>query len=131
MAHKRRIAIIGVSRDRSKFGNRAVRAYKAEGWQVYPVHPTAESIEGLPAYPNIETIPGTVERASLYLPPEIGLTVLDGIAAKGVTDLYLNPGSESTEIIAKAQELGVRPILACSIVEIGRSPVNPDRQGPT
>ena len=41
-------------------------------------------------------------------------------------ELFLNPGSESGAVIARAQELGIVPILACSIVDIGRSPSHPD-----
>jgi hypothetical protein len=34
----------------------------------------------------------------------------------------VNPGAESPELIARAEELGLEPIQACSIVEIGVSP---------
>ncbi len=122
----RTVAVIGASNDRSKYGNRAVRAYRADGWDVYPVHPTATAIEGLPAYPNIEAVPAAIDRATLYLQPATTLAALDAIARKGVGELYLNPGSESSAVIARARELGLQPILACSIVEIGRSPHDPE-----
>ena len=120
------VAVIGASNDRAKYGNRAVRAYRAEGYRVFPVNPREKSIEGLEAYASILDIPAAVDRATVYLHPELTLRVLDEIARKGVRELYLNPGSESGEVIARAQELGLVPILACSIVEIGRSPSHPD-----
>lgn len=121
------VAVIGASNDRAKYGNRAVRAYRAEGYQVFPVNPREASIEGLEVYASIVDIPGAVDRATVYLPPERTLLVLEEIARKGVRELFLNPGSESGEVIARAQELGLVPILACSIVDIGRSPNHPDR----
>jgi acyl-CoA synthetase (NDP forming) len=116
------VAVIGASNARGKYGNKAVRAYLRQGWTVYPVNPNETEVEGLPAYPSITDVPGPVERASLYLPPGIGLKVLDGIKAKGVKELYVNPGAESDELLAKAERLGLEPILACSIVEIGERP---------
>jgi hypothetical protein len=41
------IAIIGASTDRNKFGNKAVRAFRQQGYQVFPVNPKEETVEGL------------------------------------------------------------------------------------
>jgi predicted CoA-binding protein len=120
------VAVIGASNDRSKFGNMAVRAYRSEGWAVYPVNPREDTIEGLKAYSSISEIIATVTRAVLYLPPSIVLNVLVGIAQKGVREIYFNPGTESPEAIAKSRELGLETRLECAIVAIGRTPSNPD-----
>jgi len=116
------VAIIGASKNRSKFGNKAVRAYVIRGWNVYPIHPTARQIEGLPVYRSILDIPGHVHRASLYLPPAVGVDVLEEIAQKGVDEFFVNPGAESDDLIQRARFLGLHPICACSIVNIGMSP---------
>ena len=116
------VAVIGASADRSKYGNKAVRAYLRRGWTVYPVHPRATEIEGLRAYPSLRDVPAPLDRVSLYLPPEIGMDVLPDLAAAPPKEFYVNPGAESPELIARAEELGLEPIQACSIVEIGVSP---------
>lgn len=126
LSEERVVAIVGASRQQSKYGNRAVRAYRAAGWTVYPIHPAAGEIEGLKAFRSILDVPGRVHRASVYLHPEVVLEVLPEVARKGVDEMYLNPGAESEAVIARAEELGIPTILACSIVEIGRSPWNPD-----
>src|SRR6478736_5324204 len=113
------VAVIGASNARDKFGNKAVRAFLRQGWTVYPVNPNETEVEGLKAYPSITDIPGPVDRASLYLPPHVGIGVLDAIKQKGVKELYVNPGAESDELMAKAEALGLNTIWACSIVEIG------------
>jgi predicted CoA-binding protein len=120
------VAVIGASADRSKYGNRAVRAYRAEGWRVYPINPREAHIEGLPVLSRIAEIPEAVHRATVYLSPQRTLPILDELAAKGVQEVFLNPGSESSEVIARGQQLGLNLILACSIVDIGRTPSNPD-----
>jgi len=119
------IAIIGASPDRSKFGNKAVRAYAQQGYDVYPVNPKGGTIEGHAAYRSIGEIPlGRFDRVSVYLPPAIGLAALDDIAAKGCDELWLNPGSDSPEVVAKAQQLGLYVVQACSIVDVGVTPAS-------
>ncbi len=112
------IAIVGASADRSKFGNRAVRAYAAHGYEVYPVHPKEERIEGLKCYRSVLEIPVRLNRVSLYLPPAVGLKVIEEVAKKKPDELFLNPGSESDELIAKAESLGLKVIVACSITDV-------------
>jgi len=118
------IAILGASADRSKFGNKAVRAFVARGYTVYPVNPKGGEVEGLPAYPSLADIPANVklDRISVYLPPAIGLKTLPEIAARGTSELWLNPGSESDELVAAAEAHGLNVIQACSIVAVGMSP---------
>ncbi len=99
-----------------------MRAYLRQGWTVYPVHPSEKEIEGLPAYRRITDIPGPVDRASVYLPPSVGESLLPEIHAKGVGELFINPGAESDALLAAAERLGLAPILACSIVDIGERP---------
>jgi uncharacterized protein len=116
------VAVIGASSAREKYGNRAVRAYLRQGWTVYPVNPTESEVEGLKAYRSVTEIPGPVDRASLYVPAAIGLTLLAGIKEKGIAELWVNPGAESDQLITEAERLGLEPIQACSIVDIGERP---------
>ena len=116
------IAVIGASNDRSKFGNRAVRAYLAQGWTVYPVNPKETQIEGLPCYRGIADVPTAVDRASLYVPPSIGIQILDAIRAHEAKELWVNPGSGSPELLARAAELGMVIVEACSIVAASDGP---------
>ena len=116
------IAIVGASTDRRKYGNKAVRAFKQGGWTVYPVNPGAAEVEGIPAFRSVAEIPGPVDRVSMYVPAQTGLAMLPDIAAKGPVEFFLNPGSESPELVAAARALGLNPLLACSIVNIGLRP---------
>ncbi|HTE05359.1 MAG TPA: CoA-binding protein [Planctomycetota bacterium] len=116
------VAVVGASADRSKFGNKAVRAYVRQGWTVYPVHPKLAEIEGLRAYASVRDLPGDVQRIALYLPPEVGLTVLPDLVRFQSAELFVNPGADSDTLIDRAQELGLDPIQACAIVDVGESP---------
>lgn len=118
------VAIIGASNQRDKFGNKAVRAYVAHGHSVFPVNLRERIIEGLPVFRSILDIPAELDTTLVYVPPEVTLKLLPAIARKGPGALYLNPGSEDDAVIARASELGLKPILACSILAIGDRPSN-------
>ena len=121
-ARVKTIAIIGASSDRQKFGNKAVRAFHQQGYQVYPVNPKESAIEGLPAFKSITEVPMRPQMISVYLPPAVLLKVLPDIAARGCDELWLNPGTESAEVLAEAERLGLKTVQACSIVGVGVSP---------
>ena len=116
------IAIIGASKSRDKFGNKAVRAYAQKGWTVYPVNPKETGIEGLVCFASVLDLPDVPSVASLYVPPSNVLPVLEAVAKKGIKKIYFNPGTQSAEGIEKANQLGLRPILSCNIRAIGVDP---------
>lgn len=117
------IAVVGASADRRKFGNKCVRAFLSAGWTVYPVHPTETSVEGLPVFRSVADVPAErLDVVSVYLNPKVGLAVLPTFTAKPVGEVWFNPGAESEELLAKAKELGLHAIPACSIVGYGMSP---------
>jgi predicted CoA-binding protein len=116
------VAIIGASNNRAKFGNKAVRAYLQKGYTVYPIHPKESQIEGLRVFKTITEVPNRPDRVSIYVPPAILKTILPDIAAKGCDELWFNPGTESDEVLARAAELGLNVVQACSIVAIGINP---------
>lgn len=116
------VAVIGASNNRSKFGNRAVRAYLEQGYTVVPINPHEQEVEGLKTYASVLDVPGAIDMASFYVQPEVGEQVIGEIARKGIAEVWLNPGAESDELIARARALEIQPIVACSIVAIGRNP---------
>ena len=117
------VVILGASTNTSKFGNKSVRAHLQAGYTVYPVNPKAAEVEGLAAYASIADLPiETVDRVSIYLPPAVGMTMLDQIVSLYPQEVWLNPGSESPELLAHAQALGLPVVQGCSIVDLGMSP---------
>jgi predicted CoA-binding protein len=116
------VAVIGASSNRSRFGNKAVRAFLHKGFSVVPISPTETEVEGLTAYRSVLEVPGDVDMATFYVRPQIGLQVIEEVAQKGIQEVWLNPGAESPELIERAKSLGIRPMASCSILAIGESP---------
>ena len=116
------VAVIGASNNRRKFGNRALRAYRDQGYTVVPINPHEPEVEGLKAYASMLDVPGPIDMASFYVPPEVGEEIIGDIARKQIAEVWLNPGAESDGLIARARALSIKPIVACSIVALGRNP---------
>jgi len=118
-----RVMVIGASRDKSKYGNKAVRAYQQKGHEVLPVNPNADEIEGARAYADIASVPGPIDRATVYLPEDAGRNAMDELAERGdVQEVFLNPGADEDSVVGQAKRKGLNVRTACSIVDIGVSP---------
>ncbi|MFH2021651.1 MAG: CoA-binding protein [archaeon] len=117
-----KVAIVGASVNKTKYSNKAVRAYKAADHTVFPVNPNEREIEGLKCYTTVLEIPLDLDLVSVYLPPVIGLKVMVDIVKKGTKRVILNPGSESKEIIRMLKMNKIDFTMTCSIKEIGADP---------
>ncbi|NOT28209.1 MAG: CoA-binding protein [Acidobacteria bacterium] len=118
----KKVAVVGASSNREKFGNRALRAFRAQGYEVVAINPHEHHIEGVETYPSVLDVPGTVDMATVYVPPHIGVKLLPEFAQKGIQEIWINPGAESRELLDEAKRLQVKLIVACSIVAIGQDP---------
>ncbi len=116
------VAVIGASSDRSKFGNKALRAFRNNGYKVVPINPTETEVEGEPVFRSVLDYEGEIDEATMYVNPRVGEKVLDDIAAKKIGTVWLNPGADGPTVVARAKALGLNAIRACSIIAIGDSP---------
>ena len=71
------VAVVGASSSRAKFGNKALRAFLSEGHRVLAINPNETEVEGVKTYASVLDVPGPVDMVSLYVPPEIGVLVLE------------------------------------------------------
>ncbi|HBN77575.1 CoA-binding protein [Rubinisphaera italica] len=123
MKKRQTVAILGASQNRSKYGNKSVRAHLSEGYEVFPINPKADQIEGLTSYASLSEVPAEqLDRISVYLPPAIGLKLLPEIQAANAKEVWFNPGSENPELMEQARTMGINVIQACSIVDVGHMP---------
>ena len=116
------IAVVGASSDRRKFGNKALRAFRAEGHTVIPINPNEREVEGLTAYGSVLDVPGAIDMATVYVQPEVAETLLDEFVQKQIPEVWFNPGSDSDAVMDEARKRKLNAIFACSIMAAGRSP---------
>ena len=116
------VAVIGASANRAKFGNKALRAFEKQGFRVIPINPNESEVEGHKTYASVLDVPDPIDMATVYVPASAGVRVMDDLAKKGVPEVWLNPGADEDAVIARAKELGLKTVIACSIIGIGDSP---------
>ncbi len=116
------VAVVGASSDRRKFGNKALRAFKAEGYRVIPINPNEREVEGLATYASVLDVPDRIDMATVYVQPEVGLRLLPEFEQKQIEEIWINPGADSPELLADARRRNLNVIFACSIAGAGQDP---------
>ena len=107
---QRTLAVVGVSRSGKKFGNMAYRELKAKGYRLFPVHPSAERIEGDRCYPEFSALPEPVGGVVVVVPPQSTGQVVREAAAAGIRNVWLQPGAESREAIEFCAANGIQEV---------------------
>lgn len=100
-----RIALVGISRSGKIFGNMAAKELEERGYQVYPVHPEAEQIDGEKCYESLASLPEGVDGVLVVVPPERASQVMKDAAQSGVHNVWLQQGAESPEVLELGEEL--------------------------
>jgi len=104
-------AVVGASNDRAKYGNKVLRCYLQAGkTPVHPVNPREREIEGLAAYASLSALPALPRAVSIITPPEVTEAVVEECAALGIRHLWMQPGAESAQAVARCEELGLECI---------------------
>ncbi|MCA9085526.1 MAG: CoA-binding protein [Planctomycetaceae bacterium] len=117
----RTFAVVGASTDRSKYGNKVLRAYLQNSYAVTPVNPGTATVEGLTCYSSVKLITPVPEAISVITPPAITENVVAEAISIGIRNIWMQPGAESDQAIAACEAAGVNVIHSgpCLLVVIG------------
>ena len=105
----RKIAVVGVSRKKDKFGNMVYRELKKSGYQVMAINPNADMVEGDRCYAGLGALPEKPDGVVVVVPPTDGLKVIEEGAVLGIRSFWLQQGAHSHELEKRCAELN----LAC------------------
>lgn len=94
------VAVIGATDDPHKYGSVIYRDLKRKGYEVYPVNPNRETVDGDRAYSSLSSLPIEPSIVNIVVPPQVTLQVLRGALANGLTNVWVQPGAESPEVMA-------------------------------
>ena len=115
-------AVVGASSNRAKYGNKVLRCYQQnDKAPLYAVHPRETEIEGVPAHPNLVSLPEAPRAISIITPPDVTEEVVHDAIAAGVEFLWMQPGAESQHAIEIAEHAGLGVIAGgpCLLVVLG------------
>lgn len=116
-------AVIGASTDRNKYGNKVLRCYLQHHMKVYPVNPSEKNIEGVACINSLADLPHDVSSISVVTPPKITEQVVEQAIAKGIKNIWMQPGAESEVAIENAKKHHINVIAGgpCILVQLGFS----------
>ena len=115
-----RFAVVGASANREKYGNKVLRVYQQNKLEVVPVNPAGGEVEGLTAYTDLPSIPGSIDGVSIITPPKVTEQVVAQAISLGIRNIWMQPGAESDAAIDLAQQAGANVIAGgpCILVSL-------------
>jgi predicted CoA-binding protein len=119
---QQRFAVVGASDDPKNFGRTICRDLRDRGYDVVAVHPAADQVDGLPAFPRLDDVPGTLDGVIVMVPAERSTDVVRGCIARGVRRVWLfrgagGAGSVSAEAVELCRQHGIEVIAgACPLM---------------
>lgn len=116
MNEEKAVVILGASDKEDRYSNKAQRLLMDLGIRVVPVHPSLETVEGVPVAHSLSDVPSGPDALTVYVKPETSTELSDAILSLRPATVVFNPGTENPELEARLTEAGIRTIRACSIV---------------
>lgn len=114
------LAIAGASRDKKKFGNQVMHELKGKGFEVFPINPHADEIDGIKVYPDVLSVPAEVESLLIVTPKAETKSMLEQALQKGIKHIWIQQMADSPEALAFATENQMNVIYGkCILMHAG------------
>ena len=124
-------AIVGASRDTSKYGYKVFLSLKKSGYKVYPINPNAkELLGGLRCYSSLKELPEKPDVVVTVVPPKIALKTVKEASKLGITKIWMQQGSESEEAIEFCKQKSINCTTNTCIIITNESSYRKDKQEP-
>ncbi len=113
--------VVGASSKPYKYGNKVLRCYQQNQRHVVPVNPVEKEIEGLACVSSVADLPEEVVSISIITPPQVTEKVVVQAIARGIKNVWMQPGAESAQAVAVCEQAGVNVIAdgSCVLVVMG------------
>ena len=125
----RRFAVAGVSRQAGQAANSVYRKLRDCGFEVFAVNPNAAEVEGTRCYPDLRSIPATVDGVVIATHPSVSVELIRQCGERGVGQVWFHrsfgQGSVSNEAIQECKIRGIKcivgdcPLMYCEPIDFG------------
>ena len=117
------VALVGATDNPRKYGSIIYRDLKRKGFPVYAVNPSRTTVDGDPAYATLADLPEAPTVVNLVVPPEETLKVLEEARELGYTDVWVQPGAESSRVLEYLEDGGFNYLANACIMVSAPQPV--------
>lgn len=113
--------VAGASSNRDKYGNKVLRCYLQQGRRVVPINPREAEIEGIACVARVADLPAEVKSLSVITPPAVTEQIVEEAIARGIENIWMQPGAQSAKAVARCETSGVNVIAdgSCLLVVLG------------
>ena len=87
---QKRIAVAGVSREGNLPSNAIYKKLKDHGYQVFPINPKTDEVEGDKCYPKLQAIPDGVDGVVIATHPKVTEELVHDCAEVGVSRVWIH-----------------------------------------
>ena len=112
----KKFAFIGISRDPKKFSRMAWKELSEKGFEMYPVNPNMDELEGKPCYKSFSDLPAGITHAIIMTPKQQTAAVLQEAITHGINNVWIQQGAETDEAIALARQHNINFVQKACIM---------------
>ena len=107
----RTIAVVGLSPKPHRPSHQVARYLMEAGYIIIPVNPGQDRILGLPCFPNLRAIPGTVDLVDIFRRQEKVMPIVEDAIAIGAKYIWMQEGIVNVEAAARAEAAGLVVVM--------------------
>lgn len=111
-------AVIGVSRDKNKYGSKVYLDLKNAGYKAYPINPNADKIFGDKCYSELKDLPIIPDVVCTVVKPDITEEIVKDCKKLKIDKIWMQPGSESRKAIRFCEQNDIKVLHdACIMIK--------------
>jgi hypothetical protein len=104
---QKKIAVVGVSRTKTKFGNTIYKELKQKNYDVYAVNPYITTFDDDPCYVDLQSIPEKMDAVIICIPSSQSEAIVKQAKEAGIKKVWLQQGSQSEAAVKFCEENGI------------------------
>jgi predicted CoA-binding protein len=103
-----KMAVAGASRNPKKFGGAVFKELKEKGFELYPINPNADEIQGVKCYPSVTDLPENVKHLFIVTPKTETKTIVNAAVEKGMEMIWIQQKSNTPEAVKIIEDAGIQ-----------------------
>ena len=107
----RNVAVVGLSTNPERASYGVASYLNEQGYNIIPVNPNAQKILGKTSYPNLSSIPESVEIVDIFRRSEEVLPIVEEAIKIGAKAVWMQEGVINEEAAAKARDAGLLVVM--------------------
>ena len=111
LRNSKTIAVVGLSVNPDRDSHRVSKYMQSQGYRIIPVNPMIEEVLGEKSYPDLKSVPETIDMVDVFRRSELVPPVVDEAIEVGVKYIWLQDGVINEESKAKAEAAGIPVVM--------------------